>query len=219
MERFIFAILLSLVLFLLGRYIRQRIIKSRMRRLYLKDLSSQERPNIVQREKPTLKQFSDLSSNDFNENPVWVQCHTADYGQKWYDETDEESFRPWDGELPISPDEAIFLIKSNFTLNNGDKYSGFMTPVVEADCRHENDLGYIQPHIITEDTEIIHFWTGMFPIDKEKKSDIYNSLNCTPDEIFPISFSASDTLAKGIITGKINGFLARKGDDKVIISK
>ena len=55
---------------------------------------------------PTLKQFGDLSPLDFDASPVWVQCHIIDYDEPWYDDTDEETFRPWDRALPVDPDNG-----------------------------------------------------------------------------------------------------------------
>jgi hypothetical protein len=44
--------------------------------------------------RPELKQFGDLTPADFERHPGWIGCHTADYDGAWYDETDEETFRP-----------------------------------------------------------------------------------------------------------------------------
>jgi hypothetical protein len=30
---------------------------------------------------------------NFQAKPVWIACHTADYGEAWYEETDEEKAR------------------------------------------------------------------------------------------------------------------------------
>jgi hypothetical protein len=46
---------------------------------------------------PELKQFGDLTVDDFARCPAWISCHVQDYDEPWYDETDEETFRPWTG--------------------------------------------------------------------------------------------------------------------------
>src|SRR5262245_47739360 len=117
--------------------------------------------------KPLLKQFGDLTPNDFNEYPVWVQCHTFDYEEEWCDETDEETFRPWIGMTPVSPELGMFLIKAELKLKNGETYSGFVTPSLESEHKGENDLGLIQPQIFVQTGERIGFWTGMFPEEGE----------------------------------------------------
>jgi hypothetical protein len=47
---------------------------------------------------PILKQFAALTIEDFAQCPVWIACHVADYDEPWYDDTDEETFRPYGGE-------------------------------------------------------------------------------------------------------------------------
>ena len=78
--------------------------------------------------KPNLKQFGDLTPADFVEHPVWASVHTLDYDEPWYDETDEETFRPWIGELPVSPEDGMFLVRAKLTLADGRVLDGFITP-------------------------------------------------------------------------------------------
>jgi hypothetical protein len=49
--------------------------------------------------KPVLKQFGDLTLADFERHPVWVSVHGLDEGAPWYDDTNEETFRPWTDDL------------------------------------------------------------------------------------------------------------------------
>ncbi len=90
--------------------------------------------------KPLLKQFSELTEDDFAQHPVWIAVHTVDYDEPWYDETDEETFRPWLGPLPIDPSEGMFLVKADFELHNGRHLNGFVTPAFPDDT-----LGTVQP--------------------------------------------------------------------------
>jgi hypothetical protein len=55
--------------------------------------SSEDKPEKIAYDgpKPALKQFGDLALEDFELHPVWVQCHTFDYNEPWYGETDEET--------------------------------------------------------------------------------------------------------------------------------
>jgi len=105
--------------------------------------------------KPLLKQFGDLTNEDFSLYLVWVQCDGIDYDEDWYDETDEETFRPWIGKLPVDPNEAMYLVKTNFKLADGTEYKGFMTPQEQ---NTKADLGIQQPYIITDNGELISFW-------------------------------------------------------------
>jgi hypothetical protein len=56
--------------------------------------------------KPELKQFGDLCPADFERYPVWIACHTEDFAEPWFNETDEETFRPWSGALPVAPSDG-----------------------------------------------------------------------------------------------------------------
>ena len=64
--------------------------------------------------KPELKQFGDLTRKDFERCPVWIGCHTADYDEPWYDDTDEETFRPWTGALPADASQGMLLVRATF---------------------------------------------------------------------------------------------------------
>lgn len=169
--------------------------------------------------KPLLKQFGDLTISDFDKHPVWVQCHIIDYDKQWYDNADEETFRPWIDKLPVSPDSAMFLVKAELTFKDGEVGVGFITPCLKSEYKNENDLGIIQPQIFTKNGERVGFWTGMFPIDKKQIDRIYKLMNKEPDKIFPIDFKAVDGLSIGVTSGKINGFLTMGKGTEVMITK
>jgi len=154
--------------------------------------------------RPTLKQFLELRQPDFDKYPVWVNCHVVDYDEDWYDDTDEETFRPWTGDIPVSPNDTMYLVSAQFQLNDGTTMSGFLTPDIGP--REENELGNLQPNLLTVDGPI-GFWAGMFPFDVERKNRIYKRLNRTADQIFPIRFKSYDGLSSQVIIGTINGFL------------
>jgi hypothetical protein len=65
---------------------------------------------------PLLKRFGDLTPADFESHPVWVSCHSADSEEPWYDETDEETFRPRQDALPADPSEGMLLVRATVTL-------------------------------------------------------------------------------------------------------
>lgn len=78
--------------------------------------------------KPDLKQFGDLTPEDFDSHGVWIGCHSADYDEPWYEDTDEETFRPWTGDLPADASEGMLLVKAMLELRDGSQHSGFLTP-------------------------------------------------------------------------------------------
>src|SRR5580765_579876 len=64
---------------------------------------------------PELRQFGTLEAEDFDRHPVWIGC---DYGKPWYGQSDEETFRPWIGKLPVDPAEGIFLVRAVIQLRD-----------------------------------------------------------------------------------------------------
>lgn len=168
--------------------------------------------------KPILKQFSELTLQDFYKYPVWIQCHVMDYEELWYDETDEETFRPWLGELPVSPSKAIFLVRSKFIFADGTEYEGFITPG-ESNSNDIQELGYIQPYVFVNHGKGIGFWFGALPHDyaEDKKKFYYSLIGKKPEEIFPIIFEAEKKYADGIIKGTIPGFCGYSNTGQITV--
>ena len=73
---------------------------------------------------------------------MWVGCHTLDYDEPWYENTDEETFRPWTGKLPADASAGMLLVKATLELHDGSRHPGFVTPALK-----EGDLGTQQPQI------------------------------------------------------------------------
>ena len=166
--------------------------------------------------KPLLKQFGNLTLSDFLQHPVWVNCHVIDYGKPWYNETDEETFRPWDGNIPADPAETMFLAKAKFTLADGTEYDGFITPQQESS---EPDLGTIQPYLFTKSGETLSFWFGMFEPSRRDIDGFYGKLGKNANQVFPIHFRAEDGIAKGIVKGTIPGFCRRDKNNEMKVEK
>jgi hypothetical protein len=105
--------------------------------------------------KPELKQFGDLLPADFDRHAVWINCHFSDYEEPWYEETDEETFRPWNGLLPVSPADGMLLVRAVLVLADGTRFPGFVTP-----ASREEDLGTQQPQIFIGQRQF-GFWGGV----------------------------------------------------------
>jgi hypothetical protein len=78
----------------------------------------------------TSNNSASLCPTIFVTHPVWVSCHSVDYDEPWYDETDEETFRPWLSEIPVGADE-MYLVACQFTMADGSRHQGFATPCFE----------------------------------------------------------------------------------------
>ena len=156
--------------------------------------------------KPILKQFADLTPADFVRHPVSVSVHSLDYDEPWYDDADEETFRPWTGQLPVSPAEGMLLVRATLTLADGRTLPGFVTPQPDAE---PPDLGLMQPQAFLPSGIRCDFWDGMFKRDPKERAVFYEELGHTPASIFPIAYAADSGLATGHRNGTIPGFCWR----------
>ncbi|HLB08125.1 MAG TPA: hypothetical protein VK617_01225 [Gemmatimonadaceae bacterium] len=154
---------------------------------------------------PRLVQFGALTLAHFLDSPVWASSHSFDYDEPWYAETDEETFRPWDGPLPVSPNDGMYLVRANFVLADGTPLEGFVTPPT-AYVGGERVLGEIQPQIFLPSGEPIAFWLGMFAQPALACEQLYASLGKNADAVFPISFAVSRDLARDMTPVEIRGF-------------
>lgn len=152
---------------------------------------------------PVLKQFGDLGPSDFEQYPVWVNCHVIDYDEPWYIDTDEETFRPWDGALPVDPADTMFLVSAAFTLADGTVWPGFLTPQVPSG---DPDLGTLQPCVFAPSGEQITFWFGGFDVPAAYIGHVYAMLGKSAAAVFPLTFQARPNLARGMCSGTIPGF-------------
>ena len=117
--------------------------------------------------KPELRQFGDLSSPDFDRYPVWIACHTEDFAEPWFNETDEETFRPWMAALPVGPSDGMLLVRASFELHDGSRHDGFLTPASK-----QGDLGTLQPHLFVGGKSFA-LWGGMAGIRKDEWTAFY----------------------------------------------
>ena len=152
---------------------------------------------------PELKQFGELDPEDFQRQAVWIGCHTADYDEPWYEDTDEETFRPYTGKLPADPSEGMLLVRAVIELNDGSQYLGFVTPGV--------GLGTQQPQIFVDDRRF-GFWGGMAGVSEQAQQELYSALRKRPDAILPLRFRADSGLTTDEIEGQVEGFYKKSRD-------
>ena len=50
-----------------------------------------------------MKESALLTQNDFDRFPVWVRVQDYDRDESWSQETTEQTYRPWNGPLPLEP--------------------------------------------------------------------------------------------------------------------
>jgi hypothetical protein len=78
---------------------------------------------------PEMKQEYDLSPADFGRHPIWVGVHNFDSDEPWYEQADEETFRPWTGPLPFAETRGFVLAAATFELADGTIYPGYCRSV------------------------------------------------------------------------------------------
>jgi hypothetical protein len=161
--------------------------------------------------RPLLRQAGALAARDFAKHPVWVHCHVVDYDEPWYEETDEETFRPWLGGLPVSPLHAIFLVSAQFVFADGSTHAGFVTP-----ASHPDDLATMQPHVFIGG-ECFGFWGGMPGVSAKIRLRFYRAVGGA--RAFPAAFAGKPNLTQGVAAGTVNGFYRREQGNAVLCSK
>jgi hypothetical protein len=149
---------------------------------------------------PELVQFSELRSHHFERHPVWVGCHTVDYDEPWYEDTNEETFRPCvDATVKVSRN-AILLVRADARLADGTLLDAFLTPTVDEDIKAN------QPHIISADSAPRPFWYGRMRPSDQQRSLFYVSLNRGAAQVFPIVFSPRAGLTPAWRAIAVHGF-------------
>ncbi len=167
---------------------------------------------------PLLRQFGDLRASDFQNYPVWVSCHVIDYDEPWHDDTDEETFRPWDKDLPVDPAETIFLVQAPLTLADGTEMLGFIAPQTAAKSGEKPDLASIQPHMFLPDGTVVGFWSGMRALPPKEVSRFYAAIGRSQPGVFPIAFAARADLTIGIASGSVPGFCSVSAKGKIEVA-
>lgn len=168
--------------------------------------------------KPILKQFTELKQVDFEKYPVWVNCHGVDYNEPWYNETNEETFRPWTENIPVDPSHMMYLVKSSMILIDGTVYCGFITPIKENKRELIDNIGTIQPYIFHPSGKMICFWYGLREVKSEDIRSLYELLQKSPKEIFPIRFEIEHGLSLSFFSGEIFGlyYQEKSGNIKIV---
>ncbi len=162
--------------------------------------------------KPELKQFGELTAEDFDRHPAWINCHVEDYGEPWYDETDEETFRPWSRELPVSAADGMLLVKAVATLADGSLLPGFVTPAAGT------DLGLVQPQVFAGG-RMFSFWGGVMGIAQQYRDEFYKAVGKGADAVFPIRFAVAAGLVRDATDVVVNGFHCTGRGGTVVVER
>jgi hypothetical protein len=170
---------------------------------------------------PELKQIADLLFSDFERHPVWIGVHNVDAGQPWYDDCDEETYRPWTAALPVAAEIGFVLVRASIELHDGSAYPGAVRAAAQdwdaplrpglptASARYSGSdltvLGVQQPRIFVGQRTFT-FWGGQRGISQERRQAVYSALGKSPGSVFPLRFTADSQLATGLLAGRLDGF-------------
>jgi hypothetical protein len=180
-----------------------------------------------------LKDQTSLLRADFGRYPVWVRVQDYDRERPWYRNSTEQTYRPWDGPLPLQPRSQfhLALVAASFRLSNGDSYPGYLNPATpEWDLplapRKMKDGTYTTSKqwsarrggsplsILAIHRPVIFIGERAYDfqlrrdLDRRKLHilDVYAAIDKRPGEVFPVTFSADPALFSGIVGGHIDGF-------------
>jgi hypothetical protein len=179
---------------------------------------------------PEMKQEPDLTPVDFERHPVWIGVHNYDSDEPWYEQSDEETYRPWTGRLPFSENRGIALVAATFKVADGSTYSGYCTAVREN--WDEAPPSYTTPSgnkVTPQSWSATHGGTKLSVLDlinpsiflnghpfdfhlgvtgrrKSRVRRFYTAIGKQPHDVFPLRFAADEGLTAGITSGKLDGF-------------
>ena len=184
-------------------------------------------------ETPELKQLSDLSAGDFEHHRVWVGVRHFDIDQPWFENADDQTFRPWLGPLPLQQRSRFssFLVAAVFELADKTTYPGYFNPTSRdwdepIQGRKLRDGSYSKPQSWSErrggDPRSIlallrpAIFVGKQPYDFHLRRipdarakairDFYAAVGKSPDRVFPVRFHADRMFFDGIVDGHLEGF-------------
>jgi hypothetical protein len=167
---------------------------------------------------PSLVQFADLTPGHFESHALWASCHSLDSGEPWYEQTDEETFRPWTGALPIHAAAGMFLVRARLTLADGSLLPGFATPVAP-DASGHNALALLQPQLFLPSGQVVSFWLGMFGDSAVASAALYKALGKPATSVFPIQVMVEPELWLSDGPIEINGFYTVPDGKTVRVSR
>ena len=166
--------------------------------------------------KPTLKRSIDFRPEDFEEQALWVCAYGLDQDEAWYNEVDEITYRPqigaWDEKQLVA---SQFIGRIALQFRDGTRATGFATPVMVA-MQEELVLARAQPALFLPNGQQVDFY-GVPRRIKLSKQALYQNLEKTANEIFPIKYSFEDNRISHIPNIKINGFATIFDNGRIVI--
>lgn len=144
------------------------------------------------------KQVYQLTLEDLARFPVWEFKLDADSASGH----DESTVRPHPESGLLNPAERMFVVRAAFTLADGSKMTGYLTPP----ARGQDGPGILQPIIVTARGQV-RFWCGTAAPEALRLEQIYAWLGKDAKRVFPLRFESEVPLVDGPARGSVPGFL------------
>jgi hypothetical protein len=90
-------------------------------------------------------------------------------------------------------------VTAEFVFANGSTSEGFVTPATDPD-----DMATLQPHVFVGE-ECVGFFGGMFGVPEGTRARFYRAVGASTG-VFPVTFAAKPTFARGVVSGTVHGF-------------
>lgn len=143
-----------------------------------------------------LKNFLELTLQDFKTYPIWVQCHIIDYSNYWYEQTQEDTVRPYTGPKPAVLNYC-FLMLAEFIFNDGTEFEGFTSPA--------DKIGSIVNARVFINNKQEFFWHGGLKPTQQEIDDFYQRIQKKHADIFPVKVQIKNSLAAEEVSIEIKG--------------
>jgi hypothetical protein len=144
------------------------------------------------------KQVYELTLDDLARFPVW-EFRLDEDGEEG---RDESTVRPYTAVGPLDPTDRMFVVRAGFTMADGAKMQGYLTPP----GRDDANLGTLQPIIVTDRGQV-RFWCGTAAPGSKRLAHSYELLGKEARQVFPVRFESEVELAGGPVRGSVPGFL------------
>lgn len=144
------------------------------------------------------KQVYELTLDDLSAFPVWE----FRLDQESEEDQDESTVRPHIPDGPLDPANRMFVVRAVFTLADGSKMRGYVTPPGRGDA----GVGTWQPIVVTKSGQV-RFWCGTSAPGPKRLAHSYELLGKDAKHVFPVRFESDVELAGGPVRGSVPGFL------------
>lgn len=115
---------------------------------------------------------------------------------------DEATVRPHEISGALDPSDGLFIVRAAFTLADGTKMHGYLTPPDQGD----DCLSTLQPVIITERGQVL-FWHGVLVPDEQDLAQYYEKLGRDASRAFPVLVTSDVDLVRTPVRAIIPGFI------------